>query len=172
MWELGTLVTVIFAVLGFTAWYYGPRRIAYRPRISVIWYVILVDLIRGILLLFSSEPANITTIHQIVSLDLASVRGIGILYLSVACLAIQGLFMPGKTAIPFLLPQGIVAALAALGATRAMILGTYADGVVRTPIFIMADQIPAVIVAGMYWLLILLIILDKDTHARTVSIPA
>ncbi len=162
MWELGTIVTVVFSLLGFAAWYYGPRSLAYRPRISVLWYVIAVHIIRGILLLMSPEPANITTIHTIVSMDLATVRGIGVLYLSVACLALQGLFIPGKAAIPFLLPQGIVVSLAAAGAVKAMALGTYADGVVRSPLFIMADQVPAVIIAAMYWLLIVLLITSKD----------
>ena len=169
MWEIGTIVTLIFSLIGFTAWYYGPRELSYKPRISILWYVILVHIVRGFLLLMSREPANITTIHTIVSLDLASVRGIGVLYLSVAFLALQGLFIPGKAAIPFILPQGIVVALAATGAIKAMVLGTYADGVVRSPIFIMADQIPAVIIAGMYWLLITMLVIEKEPpHAGSV----
>ena len=166
MYETGVLFTIIVACIGFAAWFYGPRKLSYKPRISIIWYVILVHAIRGILLLFSNEPANITTIHMVVTLDLASVRGIGILFLSVACLALQGLYIPGKAAIPFLLPQGIVVALSALGATKAMLVGTYADGVVRSPIFIMADQIPAVIIAALYWLLLVILAVEKDTsHA-------
>lgn len=166
MFETGVFFTILVGIVGLVSWYYGPRKLAYKPRISIIWYVIAVNVVRGVLLLFSKEPANITTIHTVVSLDLASVRGIGVLFLSVACLAMQGLFIPGKAAIPFLLPQGMVLLLSAIGAMRAMFLGTYADGVVRTPLFIMADQCPAVIVAFLYWLLLLLLVVEKEpAHA-------
>ena len=167
MWELGTIITTLFGVLGLVFWYYGSRELSYQPRISILWYVIAVHILRGVLLLNSPEPAHITTIHTIVSLDLASVHGIGVLYLTVASLAIQGLFIKGRAAVPFLIPQGIVLLVAAYGALRAMILGTYADGVVRSPLFIMADQSPAVVIAVLYTLLLILLATERTPSNAT-----
>lgn len=70
----------------------------------------------------------------------------------VAFLALMGLFAPKPAGLFFLLPQQLVLICAAFGAVQCMITGTFADGVVRSTPFLVADQSPAVIAAVLHTL--------------------
>lgn len=153
--DLGAWFAVLLAFVGTIIWSRGSRRLEYRPRISILWYVILLHTVWGITLLFSPAPLNITAIHTMLDLRLVSPEGAAARYLSASLLAIMALFMPPRTAILFLIPQHVLLAVGAYGATVAIIAGRFADGVVRDSAFLLTDQSPAII---MYVLHIVILI--------------
>lgn len=113
----------------------------------VFLYGILLHLVWGLTLLQSVDPLNVTAISTIVSLGITSAPMAGYFYLFVAMMAILGLFGPKPAGFFFLLPQQVVLICSAFGAIQAMVTGVFADGVVRSTTFLIADQSPAVIAA-------------------------
>lgn len=150
MFELGPLITIVLAIIGTYIWFRESRRIEYQPKVSILWFTILLHTIWGILLFTSDAPLRITAIHTVVRMGLVSAQEAGTLYLSVALLAVMSLFVPGKIAALYLAPQNILLALSAFGATRAMFLGQFADGIIRDPAFIVTDQMPAILLFGLH----------------------
>lgn len=146
MFQFGPLFTVALALIGTYWWFKGPQRIEYKPRVSVLWYTILLHAVWGVLLFLSTDPQNITAINTVVRMGMVNPQSAGVLYLSVALLALMGLFVSGKTAIMYLLPQNVVLALSAFGALRAMYFEQFADGVLRSRAFLVTDQAPNVII--------------------------
>jgi hypothetical protein len=72
----------------------------------------------------------------------------GVLFLIVALLALIGLGVPSTfLSIVFMLPQQVILALSAEAAVNAMIRGSFADGTIRSHLFIIADQCPALFAA-------------------------
>lgn len=113
----------------------------------IIWYAICLHWLWGVLLLSSPTPLEITAIAASAHLGLASASHLGILYLTVAFLALLGLAAPRGINVIMLIPQQIILVISAFGAIRAMALGTFADGVLRPVPFLIADQAPAVLAA-------------------------
>jgi hypothetical protein len=66
------------------------------------------------------------------------------------------------------LPQQAILFLAAATAVRAMQAGTFADGVVRTPEFLSADQVWPVVMAGMHLIALLWCVLEARTASTSV----
>jgi hypothetical protein len=80
---------------------------------------------------------------QLFSLGLAAE-----LYLGAAILAVYGMwFAPRRTRVWLLLPQQFLLLVSGFAALHAMILGQFADGVVRAHTFLIADQSPILLVA-------------------------
>lgn len=150
MFEPGAFITILLAILGTAVWFFGPREFEYKPRISILWYAILLHLVWGVTLFQSSAPLGITAISTVVKLGLTSAATAGVLYISVALLAFMSLFMPARTAAMFLIPQSVVLLTGAWGAVTAMVLGRFPDGVIRTPAFLITDQAPAVLIAFLH----------------------
>lgn len=73
---------------------------------------------------------------------------LGILFCVVAILAVVGLFVKDKLSrLLLMIPQQMMLVISAAGALQAMISGSFADGVIRTHSFLIADQLPAILVA-------------------------
>lgn len=100
--------------------------------------------------MFSSTPLNITAISSIVKLGITSAQSASYFYLMIAFLASIGLVAPKPAGFFFLLPQQTVLLLSAIGALGAMISGTFADGIVRSSAFLVADQAPVVVAAVLH----------------------
>lgn len=66
---------------------------------------------------------------------------------TVAVLAAVALFLKELPRTALLLPQQLILLLSAWGALQAMYLSAYADGVLRPRAFLIADQMPAVLLA-------------------------
>ncbi len=113
----------------------------------VIWYAICLHWIWGTLLLMSPTPLWVTGIATIPSLGFVDASTVGAFYLAIAFMALMGLAAPKYVGTIFLLPQQIVLVLSAYGAIHAMHTGAFADGVIRSTPFIIADQLPAVLLA-------------------------
>lgn len=111
-------------------------------------YACLVHFTFGAALLMDESAAGITAINALVFLvhwpPLAAAC-----FLTAGCLALVGL---GASDIPggifLMIPQQFILIVSAGGAIEAMVTGRFADGTVRSHWFLIADQSPAVVVAG------------------------
>jgi hypothetical protein len=54
-----------------------------------------------------------------------------------------------------LIPQQILLLITAIGSVEAILAGSYADGILRSPLFIACDQLPRISLAGLYSVAIL-----------------
>ena len=124
----------------------------YLPGIWIFLYAILLHTIWGIVLLISADPLHVTAISGIVTLGFVSAPSAGVLFLFVAFLAYIGIVAPKPAGFFFLLPQQLVLTCAAFGALESIIAGSFADGVIRSTPFLMADQSPAVLIALLHTL--------------------
>lgn len=115
-----------------------------------VWYVICLHWLWGALLLSSPAPLNITAINSLTHFGFISSSYVGVLFLVVAFLAAISRATPKAVSIFFILPQQLVLLVSAVGAVTAMISGTFADGVVRSVPFLIADQAPAVLIAAFH----------------------
>ena len=124
----------------------------YQPthRLFVVWYAIILHWLWGCMLLASNDPLAITAINAVSRFGLVYPSSASILYFFVSSLAIIGIMAPRPVGLIFLIPQQIVLYVSAYGAILAMSTGRFADGVQRTPAFLIADQAPAVIIAFLY----------------------
>lgn len=118
----------------------------------IIWYVVILHVTWGLLLLFTSEPLHTTPLSMFERLIGGPVL-ISALLLSSSALATIGVFMEEKLEFSwtfFLIPQQTLLILSAQAVLIATLNGTYADGVVRTWPFIFADQVSCVAAAIAY----------------------
>lgn len=92
----------------------------------------------------------------------------GIIFGAVALIALAGLIVDhAMVRFVMLLPQQMVLWFSLVGATHAMVIGTFADGTVRTPAFLIVDQIPVVLIALGHTAAMLLIAREQlAAHAR------
>jgi hypothetical protein len=112
-----------------------------------VWFAIGLHAIWASLLLFSSEPEQTTAIYTLSRL-FPNQYGLAIVLITVASCALYGLFKKGGNItdrVLLLAPQQILLGISAAGAVRAMALGEFADGTVRSSAFLIADQAPAVL---------------------------
>lgn len=115
----------------------------------IIWYAILLQSCWGAMLIFSPIITDITAIHS--TMLLFKHRGLlAVVYLIAALGSAVSLttdrFSPFKHFL-MLLPQQFLLLISALGAANAMYLSQFADGVIRPRQFLIADQLPSVLIA-------------------------
>lgn len=116
----------------------------------MLWYAIMLHWIWGATLLSSSAPLGITAIATVVRMGVVSAPAAGAMYLIAAAMGVVGIYMPRIERTLFLIPQTMLLWIGAYGAARAMILGQFADGIIRPSAFLVTDQAPAIIAALCY----------------------
>lgn len=112
-----------------------------------VWFAVGLHLIWSILLLVSDAPKSTTAIYTLSQL-FPNRYGLSIVLVVVAGCALYGLFKhtSGVTdRVLLLAPQQLILGISAAGAIRAVALGQFADGTVRSSAFLLADQAPAVL---------------------------
>ena len=114
-----------------------------RP-VWIIWYAVLLHITWGCLLLASRVPYGATALHVY--------HGVPRVVLAAALFAASGLAMWGVTrrrpswqGLATLLPQQAIMTFSAYAAVVAVAVAHYGDGVPRPRLFILADQVPAVL---------------------------
>jgi hypothetical protein len=114
-----------------------------RP-VWIIWYAVLLHLTWGCLLLASRVPYGATALHVY--------QGVPRVVLAAALFAASGLAIWGVTrrrpswqGLATLLPQQAIMTFSAYAAVVAVAVAHYGDGVPRPRLFILADQVPAVL---------------------------
>lgn len=117
----------------------------YRSTISwVVVYAILLHITFALTILIDPKSLDATSLHTIADIfgkDLSFA-----LCMLVAVMAVLAFSFKSKLARLFLMiPQQLLLLLSAGGAIQAMALSQFADGIVRSRGFIIADQAPAVI---------------------------
>lgn len=113
----------------------------------VIWYAIALHFVWGVCLLFSPDPLGVTAIHTFGGA--LPHRWLGALFIGVAVFAAVEMMAQrwGFWWLMLLIPQQAVLMLSAWGALHAISTSRFADGVPRPPLFILCDQLPAVLAA-------------------------
>lgn len=112
----------------------------------IFWLISILHFLWGIIVLLYPESYNTTPIFFIGEF-------LGGRYITGICLLITGtLAFIGMLRSPysqkhvaFFIPQQMFITIAAYGVIVTSIMGTYADGVLRPRMFILADQLPIII---------------------------
>lgn len=113
----------------------------------IIFYAIVLHVCWGVTLLFSNIPTNITAVHQLASI-FKPTWFLGVVLILAAVGALVGLrAKPSKFQVVYLMPQQFLLTISAVGATTSIFNGAFADGVIRSPLFIFTDQLPAILIA-------------------------
>jgi hypothetical protein len=108
--------------------------------VLVVIYAIAVHLITGVILIVNPDAGASTGPSSVVQLLFDSPLLAGVAMLIAAALAAAAhIYRPlGSWAF---LPQQLLLIVAAVGALVAVVMGNYADGVVRPTLFILTDQL-------------------------------
>lgn len=112
-----------------------------------VWYAVMLHLTWAGLLLSSDEPKHVTGVYALAQLFPAK-TGLAIILIIVAGCATYGIMgrdLRGRSRVFLIFWQQIILGVSAFGAIRAMWLGHFADGAIRSHQFLVADQIPQVI---------------------------
>jgi len=110
----------------------------------IIWYAVVLHTVWGCLLLRSPAAYGATALHVFNDLPRGLMAGA---LLSAAGLAVWAITrrQPSLKSLAALLPQQALLTLSAYAAVAAVFVAHYGDGVPRPPLFILADQAPAII---------------------------
>lgn len=111
----------------------------------IILYGIVLHAVWATALFFDAAVRGVTAIWEISTWAPAPYTKF--VLAAVAFLAGVALFFDGLRRTALLLPQQTILFLSAVGAVEAMYLSAYADGVLRPRAFLIADQLPAVLLA-------------------------
>lgn len=120
----------------------------------ILWFAVATHFLWGTLILLYGESVTwITAIHHTLTIC-PHIPTLGVLYILIATGATLSILgkLPGGPFIDLLgiLPQQLVLVYSAIGALEAMVLSTFADGVIRPREFIVADQAPAIFLAAFH----------------------
>lgn len=118
----------------------------------VVWFAIVLHWVWGTLLLMGPAPLGVTAIATMTHWGVVTAQNLGIFYLLTSLLAAVGLAAPKYIGYIFICPQQIALFISAFGALSAMMTGTFADGVIRPTAFLVADQLPIVLLAVFHFL--------------------
>jgi hypothetical protein len=115
----------------------------------IIVYASILNLVWGILLYFDPGAGHTSTLN-----DLSHILGQNICYtlLGFGLLALLPIIhpLPVIFSLILLLPQELTIFISLVTALTAMFNAQFADGVIRSHSFIIADQFPAVLIAILY----------------------
>jgi hypothetical protein len=111
----------------------------------MVWYGVLLHGFWALMALFSDDPFGSTPLH---TLHLGNRFFGAAVLLAASAMAVRGVIEKGTTAgVMLLLPQQILLLVSAVTGLIAAFLGHYADLEPRPHLFILADQMPAVVAA-------------------------
>lgn len=120
-----------------------------RAHAWIIYYACCLHGLWAALLLGSADPAFATPLSAIVSAT-GGRWSASFWLIAVAILAAFGASAVGRIRAILLGPQQAVLVVGAIGATSRVLAGSYADGTMRPHLFILADQAPAILLAGFH----------------------
>jgi hypothetical protein len=118
-----------------------------RLRVShawIIWYAVTLHVVWGCLLLVSPSVYGPTALHIFADMPRGLMAAVFFLASGLAVWAVTQR-QPSLRTLAALLPQQGLLTLSAYCAVAAVLVAQYGDGVTRPPIFILADQAPAII---------------------------
>jgi hypothetical protein len=116
---------------------------------SVIPIVAVMHMIQGLIMFFSDESIGATPLSELLYIFNSRFIVSELLILGVP-LTLFAVFWPHLSRFYrflLMLPQQTFVTVSAFGAIQAMLLGSYADGTIRSSWFIVGDQIPIVMLA-------------------------
>lgn len=127
----------------------------------VICIAIALHLVWSLGLLMDPVAVNATGPHALLIIA-GDASKASLLFVTVAALASIGVMEPQHPwRALFILPQQIVLWFSAVGAGRAMFLGTFADGTIRTSWFLIVDQVLIVLLTLGHTVSLLLMTRDR-----------
>lgn len=122
----------------------------------IVLYAVLLHIIWAVSLIINPAVSGVTGIHILLHY-MGSPLLTAIVLLAAAVFAVLGCVVWQPYRAFFLLPQQLLLLLSASGALWAMITAQYADGVLRTHTFLIADQAPALLAAAFHTIAIVVL---------------
>lgn len=110
----------------------------------IVWYAIVLHAAWGVMLLFNGDALGATATHYFHNCNRFVVSAV---FLTVAVLAAWSVTRKtvNMTTLLALLPQQLILMVSAWTACVAIWDSSYADGVIRPTLFILADQLPIIL---------------------------
>ena len=129
----------------------------------IIWYAVALHVVWGLMLLSQPAAAWVTAVNGVTRIVPTSAAAL--LFIVVGAVASAALLrvLPARFSLLAVLPQQALLIMSASAAIQAMARSSFADGVVRPRAFLIADQLPAVLIAVLHTAAIL------DLHLRVHS---
>lgn len=118
-----------------------------RPVPIVVFYCTLLHVIWAVLIIFDHSATGGTALSALRHLLGTDVVVMTALLVSSVC-AMAGLFVNAPWNVSLLMPQQSLLFVSAAGAIGAIVLGQFADGVIRPRAFIAADQVHIILIAA------------------------
>ena len=115
----------------------------------IIFYATALQFIWGVILLFASTPPLIVAFDSILNF-VGNSHLLGLIFIVTALLSLWGSKGDDLKSLLKLIPQQFIMFLAAGSAIKAIMLSSYADGVIRPRVFIATDQISVILIALFY----------------------
>lgn len=112
------------------------------------------------ILLYSAAPQYTTPIHQTAAIF--GRYGTAAVFVFVAVCALFSIFKPGRWDGFLLLPQTAVLIGASAGGLYAVMVSHYADGVLRPWPFILADQLPTILLALLHFIAVCAVVWEEE----------
>ncbi len=115
---------------------------------AIIWYAAALHIVWAVALLVDSSTQGVTAVS--VAARMFGWPWTSVFMLTAAAMAIVGIIVPithCRCNTWFMLPQQFLLILSAGGALSAMVQSKFADGVLRPRAFLIADQLPAILIA-------------------------
>lgn len=131
-----------------------PRRLLNFP---IILFAIMQQSFVGLSILFDGSARNATSVHV---LDMLLPRGGEpfLLFLAAGLAALGFWCRKRVDNVLMLMPQQLLLYMSAGGAAEAILTGHFADGVIRSRAFLLADQCPMVLIAIFHtWAMMLIL---------------
>ncbi len=118
--------------------------------------------LQGLILIHSSDANGSIGMTAIIAVTGGNNFVTGWLLLLCLPLTVVGMFpfIPRLYKIFFFVPQVLVTVVYAMGASSAIIKGSYADSILRSHTFILADQVPLFLILGCHMASVCYLIVD------------
>ncbi len=137
-----------------------------RYPISIVM-AITMHLVWAVGLLIDNAAVNATGLHALHTIFQQHDITTAAVILAVVAAAVTGLFVRGTQAkVLLLIPQQILLWFSVAGVSYAMLIGRFADGVQRSHLFLVVDQIPVILVALGHTAALLLSVRGTERHGE------
>jgi len=143
-----------------------PRRLINYP---IILIAVAQQIIVGVCLMITPDTVMVTAVHSLYHIVVSDPEWLGFIMIDAALLAALGFMCQRKVnTLMCLLPQQLLLYIAAGGSVNAILHGAYADGVVRSSAFLLADQVSTALIAIFHtWGMLLILVYGEDKEGAS-----
>ena len=141
-----------------------------RPAVPwVIRYAVALHVCWGLVLMLSPDAVGVTAIAPLAAFLPRWPLAVAFLFIGSAA-GLCTLPRWRRLAVWLAMPQQVVLTISAIGAILCVMSGSYADLEPRPRLFILADQLPAILAAGMHGMALMDLTLERDQWPIRTSV--